>query len=57
MKTARIIEVIRNTKELQYTRIGIAAYLAAEGVDEKARAECTADVQAWWVRQGGTVQD
>lgn len=53
MKTARIIEAIRNTKTLEGTRIGLAAHLAESG----RYRDCIADVQAFWLKQGGTVDD
>lgn len=52
MSTERIIETILQTKKLENTSIGLAAYLARAG-----HADCTRDVQEWWKRQGGTVSD
>jgi hypothetical protein len=52
MSTERIIETILQTKKLENTTIGLAAYLARAG-----HADCTRDVQEWWKRQGGTVSD
>lgn len=51
MKTQRIIEVILNTPALSGSRIALAAYLAASGYED-----CRRDVEAWWIKQGGTVQ-
>lgn len=52
MKTQRIIEVILNTQALHNRLIWLAAVCAQTGELESKR-----DVQNWWLKQGGTVDD
>lgn len=51
MTTNRIIQAIKATKSLDGTLIAIAAYLA------DTHPDCRKNVQEWWKRQGGTVDD
>jgi uncharacterized protein YyaL (SSP411 family) len=57
MKTARIIDAILATKTLEGTRIGLAAYLAKPQNGRGGFRDCIADVQEFWRKQGGTIDD